>query len=168
MALRICNFCFFRPERAICDLHREVEGEKCQRPVIRNTGHRWVEKSASASKVQASWRNDSGFGKNKARRGAAPRPIFLAIDEISARIVRQICRPARWPDPRNRPLFCAKKERDGQPKRRQAGRKWEGKEKNSKSSAARSAKTLRAAGCRRSIMKIPVYLLLRVDPATER
>lgn len=41
-------------------------------------------------------------------------------------------------------------------------------EKESKSSWLVPEKTLRAAGCRRSIMKIPVYLLLHVDPSLNR
>lgn len=53
------------------------------------------------------------------------------------------------------------------------GRKEDGEregegEKESKSSWLVPEKTLRAAGCRRSIMKIPVYLLLHVDPALNR
>lgn len=46
---------------------------------------------------------------------------------------------------------------------RERGKKGE---KASKSSWLVPEKTLRAAGCRRSIMKIPVYLLLHVDPTT--
>lgn len=53
------------------------------------------------------------------------------------------------------------------------GRKEDGEregegEKESKSSWLVPEKTLRAAGCQRSIMKIPVYLLLHVDPALNR
>lgn len=49
------------------------------------------------------------------------------------------------------------------PREEDGEREKEG-EKESKSSWLVPEKTLRAAGCRRSIMKIPVYLLLHVDP----
>lgn len=68
-----------------------------------------------------------------------------------------------------RKKYIRKREREKKIYVASEGREREGEgEKESKSSWLVPEKTLRAAGCRRSIMKIPVYLLLHVDPSLNR
>ena len=84
-------------------------------------------------------------------------PIIKLVrtEEIAVTI---IAKPITWYTARRCVLTLAARMRRSRRESEKEG------EKESKSSWLVPEKTLRAADCRRSIMKIPVYLLLHVDP----